>query len=142
MGSSHNNFNSKGSKRRNAISEINVTPFVDVLLVLLIIFMVAAPMMTSSINVNLPEGSANKDEKKIEPITISMDSSKKIFLQDQEIKISELPKKLLEITNQNFSSKIHVRGDEALDYGKIMDLVKIIGDSGFKQIVLVTEISQ
>lgn len=133
-------FDNKNSKKRRIISEINVTPFVDVLLVLLIIFMVAAPMMTSAVKLELPKGSQDPNQEKNQPITISITSSGSIYLQDEEVKMSSLPSKLLKITNNNLGTKIHVRGDKNLDYGKVMNLVSVISSSGFKKVVLVTKI--
>ena len=135
-------FEGKSNKKRRAISEINVTPFVDVLLVLLIIFMVAAPMMTSSIKLELPKGAPDPNQEKIQPLAISINSKEKVFLQDKPIKLSLLPQQLLKISNNNLAIKIHIRGDKNLDYGKVMNVVRVISASGFKKVVLVTQSSQ
>ncbi len=135
-------FDSKNSKKRRIISDINITPFVDVLLVLLIIFMVAAPMMTSSITIDLPKGATNPTNEKIQPISVSIKSDGTIFLQDESIKLGSLSPKLLEITDNNLSSKIYVRADKKLDYGRVMEVVKTINIAGFNQVVLVTELTQ
>jgi biopolymer transport protein TolR len=135
-------FESKFSKKRRIISDINITPFVDVLLVLLIIFMVAAPMMTSSINVDLPGGTTNPLNEKTQPISISVKADGSIFLQEEQIKITALPSKLLSLTNNNLSNKIHVRADKKLDYGRVMEVVKTVSSTGFNQVVLVTELTQ
>ena len=135
-------FESKFSKKRRIISDINITPFVDVLLVLLIIFMVAAPMMTSSINVDLPGGTTNPLNEKTQPISISVKADGSIFLQEEQIKITALPSKLLSLTNNNLSNKIHVRADKKLDYGRVMEVVKTVSGTGFNQVVLVTELTQ
>lgn len=135
-------FETKFSKKRRIISDINITPFVDVLLVLLIIFMVAAPMMTSSINVDLPGGTANPLNEKTQPISISVKADGSIFLQEEQIKITALPSKLLSLTNNNLSNKIHVRADKKLDYGRVMEVVKTVSSTGFNQVVLVTELTQ
>ena len=132
----------KNSKKRQIISDINITPFVDVLLVLLIIFMVAAPMMTSSVNLELPKGSANPMNQKIQPITISVKADGSVFLQDEPIKLGLISARLLEITGNNLSNKILIRGDKKLDYGRVMEVVKVISLTGFDQIVLVTEVAQ
>ncbi len=124
------------------MSDINITPFVDVLLVLLIIFMVAAPMMTSSVNLELPKGSANPMNQKIQPITISVKADGSVFLQDEPIKLGLIPTRLLEVTGNNLSNKILVRGDKKLDYGRVMEVVKVVSLTGFDQIVLVTEVAQ
>jgi biopolymer transport protein TolR len=135
-------FESKSSKKRRIVSDINITPFVDVLLVLLIIFMVAAPMMTSSINIDLPQGAATPTNEKTQPITISVKADGSIFLQDEPVKLSALPSKLLSITNSNLSNKINVRADKSLDYGRVMEVVKTVSTTGFNQVILVTELAQ
>lgn len=135
-------FDSKHSKKRRIVSDINITPFVDVLLVLLIIFMVAAPMMTSSINVELPKGAASPTNEKVQPISISVKSDGSIFLQEEVIKLNALPSRLLELTGNNLSNKIYVRADKNLDYGRVMEIVRTVGVAGFNQVVLATELAQ
>lgn len=135
-------FDSKHSKKRRIVSDINITPFVDVLLVLLIIFMVAAPMMTSSINVELPKGAASPTNEKVQPISISVKSDGSIFLQEESIKLNALPSRLLELTGNNLSNKIYVRADKNLDYGRVMEIVRTVGVAGFNQVVLATELVQ
>ncbi len=130
----------KNGTKRAVISEINITPFVDVLLVLLIIFMVAAPMLTSSVDINLPQGVETANEEKLQTITVSVKSDGTIFLQDDPIKSSILTSRLKEISANNFTRKIFVRADKSLDYGKVMDVVKTISLAGFAQVVLVTEL--
>jgi len=130
----------KNGTKRAVISEINITPFVDVLLVLLIIFMVAAPMLTSSVDINLPQGVETANEEKLQTITVSVKSDGTIFLQDDLIKSSILTSRLKEISANNFTRKIFVRADKSLDYGKVMDVVKTISLAGFAQVVLVTEL--
>ena len=135
-------FDQKNSKKRRIISDINITPFVDVLLVLLIIFMVAAPMMTSSVNLELPKGTATATSEKSQPIVISVKEDGSIFLQDEAIKLATIPSKLNDITSGNISSKILVRADKKLDYGRVMEVVKTVSLAGFNQVVLVTELAQ
>ena len=130
----------KNGNKRAVISEINITPFVDVLLVLLIIFMVAAPMLTSSVDINLPQGVETANEEKLQTITVSVKSDGTIFLQDDPIKSSILTSRLKEISANNFTRKIFVRADKSLDYGNVMDVVKTISMAGFAQVVLVTEL--
>ena len=130
----------KNGTKRAVISEINITPFVDVMLVLLIIFMVAAPMLTSSVDINLPQGVETANEEKLQTITVSVKSDGTIFLQDDPIKSSILTSRLKEISANNFTRKIFVRADKSLDYGKVMDVVKTISLAGFAQVVLVTEL--
>lgn len=129
-------------KKRHAISDINVTPFVDVLLVLLIIFMVAAPMMTSSVEIELPKGSATPTNEKIQPITVSVKADGTVFLQEDQVKLSVLGNKLVDLSGGNLSNKVLVRADKDIDYGRVMDVVKVISTAGFNQVVLVTELAQ
>ena len=135
-------FQSKNRKKHRVISDINITPFVDILLVLLIIFMVAAPMMTSSVNIDLPKGAGSQMNEKVQPLSVSIKSDGSIFLQDEQIKLTILSSKLLEKTDNNLSNKIFVRADKNLDYGRVMEVVKIISKAGFNQVVLATELSQ
>lgn len=134
--------NNKNSRKRRIISDINITPFVDVLLVLLIIFMVAAPMMTSGISVDLPKGAANPSSEKTQPITVSIKEDGSIFLQEESLKLSNLSVKLLELSGNNLNNKIFVRADKNLGYGRVMEVVKTVNSSGFSQVVLVTELTQ
>ena len=138
----NNNNNISRSRKRAPISDINITPFVDVLLVLLIIFMVAAPMMTGSVEVDLPKGAnQNQNSEKTEPISIVIKADGSIYLQDQNIKLNLLSKKLLEIAGNNLDRKIFIRADQKLDYGRVMEVVRITNLTGFNQAVLVTELS-
>jgi biopolymer transport protein TolR len=129
-------------KKRSAISEINITPFVDILLVLLIIFMVAAPMMTSSIKINLPKGASSSSNENIVPITISIKSDNSLYLQENPVKIGQLTANIAKLTSNNFETKIFVRADKSLDYGKVMDIVSLVGIAGYSKIVLVTDIAK
>lgn len=135
------NLQKNSRKRRGAMSDINITPFVDVLLVLLVIFMVSAPLMTGSVKLDLPKGASNALNSKDEPIVVSIKVDGSIYLQDESVKLHLLPDKLLELTNDDTSSKILVRADQKLDYGRVMEVVKAINSGGFTQVVLVTELS-
>ena len=131
---------SKNSKKHILMNEINVTPFVDVMLVLLIIFMVTAPLLTTGIKVNLPQSNANSISEKKEPVTISINSKGEIFLQKKKMNKETLIKKLSLLKKQDESLKIYIRGDKTLDYGKVMALMGDINKAGFKKIALVTEL--
>ena len=124
------------------MADINITPFVDVLLVLLIIFMVAAPMMTSSVEIELPKGSASASQPEDESVSVSIKSDGTVYLQEEQTKLITLPEKLLALTNSNVDKKIFVRADSKIDYGRVMGVVKTINSAGFTQVVLVTEISE
>ena len=125
---------------RDPISEINVTPFVDVMLVLLIIFMVTAPLLTAGIKVNLPESTSILKNEKNDPVTVTINSKGEIFLQKKKFSADGLIKKLKALKSQNKDLKIYIKGDKKLNYGKIMDLMSFINKSGFKKVALVTKL--
>tara|TARA_X000000950_G_C13812016_1_gene618075 strand:- start:146 stop:556 length:411 start_codon:yes stop_codon:yes gene_type:complete len=133
--------NLKKLKKHTLMNEINVTPFVDVMLVLLIIFMVTAPLLTTGIKVNLPQSSADSISEKKEPITITINSKAEIFLQKKKMDTKTLIKKLNLLRKQDENLKIYIRGDKKLDYGKIMTLMGNINKAGFKKVALVTELN-
>ncbi|MBH0239370.1 protein TolR [Methylobrevis albus] len=124
--------------RRAPMSEINVTPFVDVMLVLLIVFMVAAPLLTVGVPIDLPETSARPMEGQTDPINISVDRDGKVFLQDQEIVADEVVTRLQAIAENGVEDRIYVRGDRDADYGTVMQIMARISAAGFKKIGLVT----
>lgn len=130
----------KNYKKRKSISEINVTPFVDVMLVLLIIFMVTAPLLTAGIKVNLPESTSILKNEKNDPVTVTINSKGEIFLQKKKFSADGLIKKLKALKSQNKDLKIYIKGDKKLNYGKIMDLMSFINKSGFKKVALVTKL--
>ena len=129
----------KNYKKRKSISEINVTPFVDVMLVLLIIFMVTAPLLTAGIKVNLPESTSILKNEKNDPITVTINSKGEIYLQ-KKFTADGLIKKLKALKSQNKDLKIYIKGDKKLNYGKVMDLMSFINKSGFKKVALVTKL--
>ena len=128
----------KNYKKRKSISEINVTPFVDVMLVLLIIFMVTAPLLTAGIKVNLPESTSILKNEKNDPVTVTINSKGEIFLQKKKFSADGLIKKLKALKSQNKDLKIYIKGDKKLNYGKVMDLMSFINKSGFQKVALVT----
>tara|TARA_B100000989_G_scaffold210517_1_gene159708 strand:+ start:996 stop:1397 length:402 start_codon:yes stop_codon:yes gene_type:complete len=127
-------------RNKRTISEINVTPFVDVMLVLLIIFMVTAPLLTSGIKINLPESSSVLKNEKKDPVTVSINSKGEIFIQKKNFSKDQLIKKLNLLKKNNQNLKIYIKGDKKLDYGKVMDLMNLINQSGFKKVALVTRL--
>jgi biopolymer transport protein TolR len=139
-GGGHAGGGRRGRRRRRSlpISEINVTPFVDVMLVLLIIFMVAAPLLTVGVPIDLPETRAKALEGDTEPITISINSAGEIFIQDTPILIDEVVPKLEAIAANGYEERIYVRGDQDADYGTMMKLMGRINAAGFKRLGLVT----
>ncbi|MFG1300654.1 protein TolR [Xanthobacter sp. V3C-3] len=140
-------WQSRRSRRKSApvMAEINVTPMVDVMLVLLIIFMVAAPLLTVGVPIDLPQTQANainQDNK--EPITLSVRQNGQIYLGDSEIKYDDLVSKLQAVTQARggFEERIFVRGDKAANYGQIMRVMGRLSGAGFKKVALVTEVEQ
>ena len=120
-------------------SEINVTPFVDVMLVLLIIFMVTAPLLTVGVQVDLPESSADSIQSNDEPLEITILKDGTIYIQETSIQLKELVPKLTAITNNKFDTKIYVRGDAIIDYGKVMKVLGELSGSGFTKVALITK---
>jgi len=134
-----NNRNSR-SKRGSTMGDINITPFVDVMLVLLIVFMVTAPMMTVGISVDLPEAEASSINEKTEPLTISINKAGKIYLQETELEIENLAPRLVAITGENPDTRIFVRGDTTVNYGAIVQVMGTINMAGFKKVALLAEL--
>jgi biopolymer transport protein TolR len=133
----------RSSKRRSTSgfnSAINVTPLVDVMLVLLIIFMVTAPMLTVGVPVDLPKTQAAQMNDSIEPLVVSVDASGNTFVQEAAVPISALIDRLKAITNNNPEAKIYVRGDQKIAYGKIMEVMGAIAASGFQKVSLIAEL--
>jgi len=132
----------RGHRRRGRhhalMSEINVTPMVDVMLVLLIIFMVAAPMLTVGVPVTLPETKAKAMNSDTQPITLTIDGAGKIFLQETEIPQDELIAKLKAISKTGYEERIYVRGDKTTNYGDAMVVMGLIQDAGYKNIGLLS----
>ncbi|EAV45666.1 protein TolR [Roseibium aggregatum] len=140
VGSGQAGGSRRGRRRRRhaPMSEINVTPMVDVMLVLLIIFMVAAPLLTVGVPIDLPETSAKALEGDTEPITISVNAAGEIFIQDTPITLDEIVPKLEAIAANGYEERIYVRGDQDADYGTMMKLMGRISAAGFKRLGLVT----
>jgi biopolymer transport protein TolR len=122
------------------MAEINVTPFVDVMLVLLIVFMVAAPLLTVGVPIDLPETEAGPLQGDNEPLTITVDTEGRVFLQDTEVDIGELVPKLLAISESGYDERVFVRGDRNVDYGTVMQVMGTISTAGFRRIGLVTDL--
>jgi biopolymer transport protein TolR len=120
------------------MSEINVTPFVDVMLVLLIIFMVAAPLLTVGVPIDLPETDASALNSQTQPITISVDQNGRVYLQETEIPLDEIVAKLKAIATAGYQERIYVRGDRNADYGTVMKVMARISSAGYRNLGLVT----
>lgn len=128
-----------GRKRFKAMSEINVTPLVDVMLVLLIVFMVTAPLLTAGVPVDLPKTDAKSLPEDDKPLTISLGQNGAIFIEDTEITAEELVDRLAAIAIERKDARIYVRGDRNLAYGEIMAVVAKVNSAGFSKVALVTE---
>jgi biopolymer transport protein TolR len=129
----------RGVPRYGAMAEINMTPFIDVMLVLLIIFMVAAPLLASGVPIDLPQTSAaplNIDRK---PLSVAVDEKGDIFVLDQPTTVEELPAKLKELAKDGYDERIYVRGAKQVNYGRIAEVMSIVTGAGYKKVALVTE---
>jgi len=129
-------------RRRRQIGEINVTPFVDVMLVLLIVFMVTAPMLTMGVAVDLPRAESSPLPGQDEPLSVSIDSNGTIYLQETEIELDQLVPRLVAITEQNTEARIFVRGDRQIDYGRVMAVIGSLNRAGFTRVALLTELPE
>jgi len=131
-----------GTRRRptgQVFSEINVTPFVDVMLVLLVIFMVTAPMLTVGVPVDLPKTRAAKMNDQAEPLVVTVDASGKSYLQETELEGDALVERLIGVSGSNPDAKIYVRGDQKINYGRVMEVMGIISAAGFNKVSLIAE---
>ncbi|WP_439544368.1 protein TolR [Hyphomicrobium sp.] len=126
--------------RRAPMSEINVTPMVDVMLVLLIIFMVSAPLLTVGVPIELPQSQGKQLESNHEPLTISLSSNGDVFIGETKVTIDEVAEKLKAIAKNGVEEQIFVRGDKGTNYGAIMRVMGRISAGGFKKVSLVTEV--
>jgi biopolymer transport protein TolR len=127
------------SKRAKPMSEINVTPMVDVMLVLLIIFMVTAPLLTVGVQVDLPKTKASIIRGEDEPLAITVDAEGQVYLQETEIDLEGLLPRLNAITGNNPNVRIFVRGDASVNYGRVMEVMGTINAAGYRKVALVTE---
>jgi len=130
--------------RRKVMSEINVTPMVDVMLVLLIIFMVSAPLLTVGVPIDLPQTQAKSLDQDKEPLTISVNEKGEIYLQNSEIEVDNLIPKLQAVAEARggTDARIYVRGDRKVDYGTMMRVMGRLSAAGFHRVALVTEFEQ
>ena len=132
-------------RRRSVMSEINVTPMVDVMLVLLIVFMVSAPLLTVGVPIDLPQSQAKSLDQDHEPLAVSVNGDGKVFLQNTEIGVEDLVAKLKAIADargNGFDERVYVRGDRKVDYGTVMKVMGRLSGAGFHRVALVTEVEQ
>jgi biopolymer transport protein TolR len=129
----------RGVPRYGAMADINMTPFIDVMLVLLIIFMVAAPLLSSGVPIDLPQtksAALNIDQK---PLSVSIDDKGAIFLADQPVSVEDLPERLKALAKDGFDERIYVRGSKGVMYGRVAEVMSIVTTAGYKKVALVTE---
>jgi biopolymer transport protein TolR len=128
-----------GRGRYRPMGEINVTPLVDVMLVLLIVFMVTAPMMTSGVNVDLPKTDAKPLNTDAKPITVTINADGKIYLGDDAVEVSDLVGRLTSMADNDMTRRIYVRGDKAIPYGQVMQVMATIAQGGFTKVALLAQ---
>ncbi len=127
------------SKRHRQMSEINVTPFVDVMLVLLVVFMVTAPLLTVGVPIDLPNSQANNLPENNTPLSITIDDQGKIYLQDEEVDLGQLVARITVIFENRKEDRIYVHGDEGVSYGRVMKVMGLLNGNGFSRVALVTD---
>ncbi|MGE4010907.1 MAG: protein TolR [Alphaproteobacteria bacterium] len=132
----------KGRRGYQPMAEINVTPFVDVMLVLLVIFMVTAPLLTVGVPVDLPKTSANTINEPDEPLVVSITATGAVFLQETEVTLETLVAKLQAIAVNRPDPRIYVRGDKSIQYGRIMEVMGTVSNAGFKKVALIAEMEE
>ena len=135
----HESSGAKLKRRYQPMDNINVTPFVDVMLVLLVVFMVTAPLLTVGVKVDLPNVESNVIQGNDEPLTVSINGAGQIYLQEALILPQELAPKLQAITGENPEARIFVRGDKEINYGLVMEGMGAINSAGFDRVALVTK---
>jgi biopolymer transport protein TolR len=137
-------WQSRRSRRRttHVMSEINVTPMVDVMLVLLIIFMVSAPLLTVGVPIDLPQTQAKSLDQDREPLTVTVNDKGQVYLQNTDIKLEELIPKLQAIVKNGTDERIYVRGDRKVDYGTVMRVMGRLSAAGYRRVALITEVEQ
>jgi len=137
------NFFSRNARKKNKlISQINVTPFVDVMLVLLIVFMITAPLLTVGVSVDLPKTKAVQLNSKGDPIVVSIKENGELYIQERTIEVSQLLPRLKAISSGNKNLRIYVRGDKDVPYGVVLDTIARIKNSGFKKVALVAKLEE
>ena len=128
-----------GRRRTRPMSEINVTPLVDVMLVLLVIFMITAPLLTAGVQVDLPKSRAAAVQGQDEPISVTVDRRGRIFIQETEVTLDALEPRLSAITQNNRDVRVFVRGDQGIPYGQVMSVIGAVHAAGFTKVALLTQ---
>ncbi len=143
MASEYLSSNGGGGRRRGSyklLSEINVTPFVDVMLVLLIVFMITAPLLTVGVPVDLPKTKAKSIAESEEPLVITVNAEGVIFIQDTEVELDNLVPRLAAITDNKADTRIYVRGDKSINYGRVLEVMGTVNVAGFTRVALIAEL--
>ncbi|MBL8587832.1 MAG: biopolymer transporter ExbD [Methylobacteriaceae bacterium] len=129
----------RGTPRYGAMAEINMTPFIDVMLVLLIIFMVAAPLLATGVPIDLPQTKAAPLNIEQKPIAIAIDERGQIFLMDQPVRAEEIVGRLQSLARNGYEERIYIRGARAVNYGRVAEIMSLVTGAGYKKVALVTE---
>ena len=122
------------------MSDINVTPLVDVMLVLLVVFMITAPLLTVGVPIDLPKTKASQMVGQDEPLVVSVNAKGEVWLQETKIGLENMVPRLKAITENNKDTRIFVRGDRAINYGRVMEVMGLINQAGFNRVALITEL--
>ena len=131
---------SRARGRRALAAEINVTPLVDVMLVLLIVFMITAPLLTTGVEVSLPKSSAdNLQAPRTQPLSVSLNAGGEVFIQDTQVNPEELVSTLYAIAGEGYEERIYLRADEGVSYGRVMNVMTRMQRAGYRNIALVTD---
>jgi biopolymer transport protein TolR len=126
-------------KRHKQMSDINVTPFVDVMLVLLVVFMVTAPLLTVGVPIDLPNSQANNLPENNTPLSITIDQEGLLYLQDEQVELEQLVARITVIFENRKEDRIYVHGDEGVSYGRVMQVMGLLNGNGFSRVALVTD---
>ena len=141
-GSSGNIRRTGFAKRHKQMSDINVTPFVDVMLVLLVVFMVTAPLLTVGVPIDLPNSEANNLPENDTPLSITINEDGKIYLQDEEVDLNQMVARITVIFENRKEDRIYVHGDQRVNYGRVMEVIGLLNGNGFSQVAMVTDPSR
>jgi len=126
--------------RGRPMTEINVAPFVDVMLVLVVIFMIAAPLLTVGVPVDLPKAAVNPLNEEKEPLIITLDAEGRVYLQESEVEQDALIPSLVAVSNANPDLRVFVRGDRTINYGRVMEIMGMVSEAGFSKVALIAEV--
>ena len=141
-GSSGNIRRTGFAKRHKQMSDINVTPFVDVMLVLLVVFMVTAPLLTVGVPIDLPNSEANNLPENDTPLSITINEDGKIYLQDEEVDLNQMVARITVIFKNRKEDRIYVHGDQRVNYGRVMEVIGLLNGNGFSRVAMVTDPSR